>query len=349
MMSRRIARGDCSCLTTRVTGATLNRDVRNQPAIPKDFNTCMSTIYAYTYRTPRYSSTVAHRADTVSLVADHAEQALLTELMLTPKPGLVDRRNCGAHYDMNLQTSMASAGAIADWWPRFVNIGYEYGHIPANDFLPLVRAIGVLCEKAMMRATAGVKTHTGVIFSLGLLCAAAGRLSAQGIELTPHGLCAEVASICVGLVEREIVAQGEARTAGEKVFGRHGLTGASGEAASGYAMVRSIALPTYDRLRLRGIREELALLQVLLRLFAFNRDSNLVSRGGLAGLAYVREYAGKLLLEGGSLQPDGIKKMEAFDDQLIARHLSPGGSADLLAVTWFLAQFPKVHEGTDTR
>ena len=284
----------------------------------------------------------------MGLIAEYAEQALLTELMLTPKPGLVDRRNCGAHHDMNLQTFLSSAAAMAGWWPRFVDIGHAYAHVPAQDFLPLVRPAGLLCEKAMMRATSGVNTHRGVIFSLGLLCAAAGRLSAQGIALTRDRLCIEVAEICVGLVERELDATDTQRTEGENVFRRYGLSGARGEAASGYATVRTVALPVYERLRLDGIREEVALLQVLLRLLAFSSDTNLVSRGGMAGLHYVRAYAQKLLREGGVLI-DGVKKMAAFDDALIARHLSPGGSADLLAITWFLAQLPAVPECTEPR
>jgi triphosphoribosyl-dephospho-CoA synthase len=153
-------------------------------------------------------------------------------------------------------------------------------------------------------------------------------------------MCSEVGSICVGLVDRELNGRQEAHTAGERVFQRYGLSGARGEAASGFERVRAAALPVYDRLRTDGIGEEIALLQVLLHLLAVNADTNLVSRGGLAGLNYVRAYARKLLREGGALTPDGAMKMAAFDDALIARHLSPGGTADLLGLTWFLAQFP---------
>ena len=284
-----------------------------------------------------------------TFAAAHAHRALLAEVMVTPKPGLVDQRNCGAHRDMDLHTFLASAHAIAPWWPRFVEIGYAFAHIPAREFLPLLRADGVRCEKAMLQATGGVNTHKGCIFSLGLLCAAAGRLLATGFELSREGLCAEVADICAGLVERELGSTEATKTAGERCFRRHGLTGARGEAASGFALVRSIALPAYDCSRLKGIGENVALLQVLLRLLAVNRDTNLVSRGGLAGLNYVRAYAGKLLLEGGAVAADGLEKMEAFDDALTARHLSPGGSADLLAVTWFLAQFPMIEREEDVR
>jgi triphosphoribosyl-dephospho-CoA synthase len=281
-----------------------------------------------------------HQATIIGLIASYADRALLTELLLTPKPGLVDRRNCGAHDDMNLETFLTSARAIAPWWPHFIALGCACAHMPARDFLPVVRPMGVLCERDMLEATGGINTHKGAIFSLGLLCSAAGRLFAQGIGMSRERLCAEVALICDGLVERELHGQEAMNTAGECSFKRYGITGARGEAASGFAQVRTVALPVYDRLLGEGVSEEVALLQVLLCLLAINDDTNLVSRGALAGLAYVRKYAGKVLREGGVLTIDGLKKMEAFDDELIARHLSPGGSADLLGVTWFLAKFP---------
>jgi triphosphoribosyl-dephospho-CoA synthase len=277
----------------------------------------------------------------MGLIAWFADQALRTELMLTPKPGLVDQRNCGAHCDMNLGTFLASADAIAPWWTHFVKAGYRCADIPVGDFLGWVRPAGVECENAMLEATGGVNTHKGAIFALGLLCSAAGRLLARNIDLSRERLCSEVGWICTGLVDRELRGMQATNNAGERSFRRYGMTGARGEAASGYAVVRIVALPVYDRFERDGASGSVALLQVLLHLMAVNADTNLVSRGGLAGLNFVREHSSKLLREGGVLAPDGLKKIEAFDAELIRSHLSPGGSADLLAVTWFLSRFPR--------
>lgn len=275
----------------------------------------------------------------VTDVAAFADAALLTEVMLTPKPGLVDRRNSGAHRDMNLQTFLASARAIAPWWPRFVETGYNSCDLPIHAVLPLVRSVGVRCEDAMIHATEGVNTHKGAIFSIGLLCAAAGRLTGRAIELTRDRLCVEVARICLGIVERELDSVIAPRTAGERMFKQYRFAGARGETASGFLLTRSTALPLYERLRIAGVGADRALLHALLHLLAVNRDTNVVSRGGLAGLIYVQNYARRLLDSGGALANDAVDKLAEFDDALIARNLSPGGSADLLAVTWFLAQF----------
>jgi triphosphoribosyl-dephospho-CoA synthase len=300
----------------------------------------MSSIQPNKYKAVLGSLALVHQAATIRLIPSYAHQALLTEVMLTPKPGLVDQRNSGAHRDMNLQTFLASARAIEPWWSRFVALGHACAHMPARDFLPLARPAGVLCEQAMFGATGGINTHKGAIFSLGLLCSAAGRLLGKGVELDRERICSEVAQICVGLVDRDLTGEQTPTTAGERSFRRYGITGARGEAASGYAMVRTVALPVYDCVRRQGFSESVVLLQVLLHLLAVNEDTNLISRGGLDGLNYVRDYASKLLREGGVLTQEGLTKLKAFDDELIARHLSPGGSADLLAITWFLARFP---------
>src|ERR1700752_639364 len=133
-------------------------------------------------RLPSWSSLAADRARTVGQISSHAHRALVVELMLTPKPGLVDRRNCGAHCDMDLDTFVASARAITPWLQRFVEIGRAHADVPARRFLPLLRASGVRCERTMLQATGGVNTHKGAIFSFALLCAAAGRLIARAEE-----------------------------------------------------------------------------------------------------------------------------------------------------------------------
>lgn len=272
-------------------------------------------------------------------LAHLAHRSLLHEVLLTPKPGLVDRRNCGSHRDMDLSSFLASARAIAPWFRRFFEHGLDGCSVPADLFLAGLRADGMACERAMLHATGGVNTHKGSIFAFGLLCAAAGRLVGQGRALRREPLCTEVAAICAGVVE-ELRRPGEAGTAGEHLYRRHGLTGARGEAASGFATVRNHALPAFERLRPHG--SQVALHGALLELLAFNPDTNVVSRGGLAGLAFLQSKAMRLRRDGGVAAPDYLRQLAALDDEAIRRNLSPGGSADLLAVTWFLAHLPAV-------
>ncbi|WP_413728771.1 triphosphoribosyl-dephospho-CoA synthase CitG [Sodalis sp. RH19] len=264
-----------------------------------------------------------------------AAAALREEVMLTPKPGLVDGRNNGAHRDMDLPLFMQSITAIAPWFGRFIALGGRCAGMPAERVLAEIRPTGLACEHAMFAATGGVNTHKGGIFSLGLLCVAAGRLSGMGQALTRSGLCADVAAICARLVATELAGCRRAATVGEHIYLRHGLTGARGEAARGFATVRDHALPAWDRLLAVGTERESALLHCLLVLMAHNPDTNLVARGGLGGLRFVRGYARRLLADGWREQD-----LEVMDRALTRRNLSPGGSADLLAVMSVLARFP---------
>ena len=282
----------------------------------------------------------SHAEAMAALVCDLAIEALHREVMLTPKPGLVDRRNSGAHRDMTLSTFMASGAAIRPWFPLFFDKGLKTAARPIAEVLPMLRADGVACECAMVSATEGVNTHKGAIFSFGLLIAAAGRRFALGGALKPEAVCSDVAAMTTGLVERELRRANRSTTAGERLYRRHGLTGARGEAASGFATVRAHALPVLLSTWLTTGDERLGLLAALLALLAHNRDTNLVARGGIDGLAYVQAHARSLIERGGATAPDFPEAMTRFDDALIARNLSPGGSADLLAVTWFLARLP---------
>ena len=178
--------------------------------------------------------------------------------------------------------------------------------------------MGLACEQAMYAATNGVNTHKGGIFALGLLCFAAGRVK----NVSAESLCCEVSNICRGLVSRELAARSGQATAGERQFKQYGLTGARGEAESGFATARK-ALAQWNGLSLHGL---------LLRLMAVNQDSNLVSRGGMEGLRYVQGYARELLDNGWDREA-----LSRMDNALIERNLSPGGSADLLSVGWVLS------------
>jgi triphosphoribosyl-dephospho-CoA synthase len=282
-------------------------------------------------------------------IGQFAYQALLAEVRLTPKPGLVDQRNTGAHRDMDLGTFERSADAIAPWLPRFVTEGREHAWAPAHTFLSLIRPAGVLCERAMFEATAGINTHKGSIFSLGLLCAVIGRLQTKGEPVCTEWICREAAAVCHDLVEQELECEHNPQTAGERLFRELGLTGARGEAASGYVTVRRHALPVLRLMRQAGADEETALMQATLLLLAFNNDTNLVSRGGMEGLTYVRDCAQRLLRQGGVFQPAWRQRLESFDDALLARNLSPGGTADLISVAWFLSCFPESLEGSGLR
>lgn len=267
-----------------------------------------------------------------------AYQAMLQEVNLTPKPGLVDRVSNGAHRDMTLQHFYQSAEAISPYFKAFIQAGITHYQQPETEILALIRPIGIACEQAMFTATHQINTHKGSIFSLGLLCVAIGRTLANQQPLSANSLCKQVARFCQGMTERELQRQNTQLTAGQRLFIQHGLTGARGEAESGFQTVLTVSLPVYLELCQQNIPQELALHQALLNLLAHNDDTNVVSRGGLEGLSWLKNHAQQLINSGGIFNTQSIQLIEEFDQLCIEKNLSPGGSADLLILTWFLAQ-----------
>ncbi len=273
-----------------------------------------------------------------------AWRAMIAEVNLSPKPGLVDRVNCGAHRDMALADFYCSASAIRAWLPRFIGYGAVSASLPEQGVLPGLRPLGIACEKAMFRATAGVNTHKGTVFSLGLICAAIGRLYQSRQALKPETVCAAAAAFCHGLTRRELELNTQQHTAGQRLYRQLGLSGARGEAEAGYPLVIRHALPHYRSLLGQHRDPELALLDTLLLLMAINGDTNVASRGGAEGLHWLQQQAKTLIRNGGIRTPADLAALQQFDRQCIARNLSPGGSADLLIVTWFLAHLPQFNQ-----
>ena len=249
-----------------------------------------------------------------------ASFALMTEMQLTPKPGLVDMDNSGAHTDMDISTFDRSWRALEPYWAAFARIGQE-GADPAR-----LQQAGIEAEQAMLEA-AGVNTHKGAIFSLGILCCAAGAL---GEDLTRTALLDKAAGLGRYFLD-QMKKDPPTDTGGGQQYMRYGLTGARGEAAAGFPSVREVALPAMLEARKDGASWADAELHALVHLIAHVQDSNIIRRAGMDGQQWASEQA-QGLLDSGYTHGD----LRAMNDRFVARNISPGGSADLLAATIFV-------------
>lgn len=270
-------------------------------------------------------------------VANLVNQALLTEARLTPKPGLVDQADNGAHQDMNLATFLLSSQALYSFWAAFVYQGIKTAQQPVAQILAELRPLGLQAELAMFNATQGINTHKGSIFAFGLTCAALGRLFAQQSSFNWQTLSSLIAQMCQG-ISQELEQPTQSATAGIKIYQHYGIKGARGEAEQGFPLVQ-YALS--ELLQQNDYDEQHRLLLALLQLFANNQDTNVIHRAGMEGLNWFRSTAQQLLK-----QEQVITKIEVlqqalntFNQQCIHHNISPGGSADLLALSWFIYQF----------
>lgn len=240
-----------------------------------------------------------------------AEQALLLEALVTPKPGLVDRENSGAHRDMDIFSFAMSAAALRSYFETCTRIGMRGGALDA------LRLPGRRAEEEMLRTTGGANTHKGAIFSLGILCCAAameGELFENAARIAHPAL-------------EELRQMQNPKTAGELQYAEFGFAGVRGEAAAGFPSVRSIALPALKEAILAGKSLNDAGLAALLRLMASVRDSNVLKRGGMAGQQSVWRAAR-------SAEPTA-EELRRMNEDFTQMNLSPGGCADLLAAAYF--------------
>lgn len=273
-------------------------------------------------------------------VATLAVESILYEVSATPKPGLVDRSNSGAHRDMDFFTFMSSAAALHSVFDEMVLAGVHAQHKPIKSMWPDLRKAGIKAEELMFSATHNVNTHKGEIFSLGILCGCAGWQFGIGEKLDADTLMGLAGELCEGLCAMEfsrIHDKAEVdQTKGERIYLRYGFTGIRGEAESGYLTVKSISLPRLRSFVRRNIPINDALVQTLLYLIANTVDTNVISRHDNDTAEYVREYAEKVIKRGGMFTIEGREALDKMDEDFIEKNISPGGCADLLAVTYFL-------------
>lgn len=237
-----------------------------------------------------------------------ALEAMLYEVASTPAPGLVDRVNSGAHQDMDFYSFMTSSSTLSLTMARTAQAWFNHNGLPLPALLPVLRVIGREGEAAMLASTRGVNTKKGLLFSLGILTAAAGWLKGQGLQCTVAAVLDSAAKIVVGIVERELESIAGKKisklTAGERLYQDYGITGIRGELVSGLSIVRNKAFPLLRKL--------------------LSSEFNINDTVGGMGTVKGRQMA------------------VALDNEFIGRNVSPGETADLLAVTWFLYRLEEV-------
>lgn len=247
------------------------------------------------------------------LIADLAERSLRQELDTTPKPGLVDKQDNGAHKDMDYALMSASISALR---PYLTRIAVESA---AEVNAAGIMSIGIEAEAAMLKATGGVNTHKGALFCIGLSIAAASFLACS-----------------TGTVEadsfRELVSRTASRipsaqsTHGAEAKRNFKVGGALENAREAYPELFTAWLPYYRSLEGDPYRCHKTLLYIMTDL----DDTNVLHRRGAEGLSHTKSEAARLL---GDFSLDGLSSMNR---DFIRENISPGGSADMLSLTMFI-------------
>ncbi|MEF7617501.1 triphosphoribosyl-dephospho-CoA synthase MdcB [Aquincola sp. MAHUQ-54] len=258
-----------------------------------------------------------------------ATLALHDELALAPKPGLVSFVDSGSHDDMDAHTFMRSLFALRHYFVQIAALGGQ-----GAPFEALQRA-GIEAEARMAAATGGINTHRGAIFTLGLLCAAAGAAARAGDALQPSTLRATLRQHWGDALQARC--RRTPTLPGGLAARRHGLRSASQEAALGFPVLFETAVPALAGGLRRGLGVQQARVDALFSVMAVLDDCNLAHRGGMAGLRHAQQAARGFLAQGGAGRPGGLEAAQAIHRDFVARRLSPGGAADMLAAAcWVL-------------
>lgn len=260
---------------------------------------------------------------TIPYIIGHlASMALQAELDTTPKPGLVDRNDNGAHRDMDHALMRRSIQALHPYFVRLAQIGFDNPQPRHYE----IQQVGIEAEQAMFKATGGVNTHKGALFSIGLAAVALGGMACSN-NAQLHSLSNSIASLASLFPDTS-------GTHGSKAKANNKLKGALDNAREGYPQLFKAWLPFYlDRL---AEGDRYALHKTLLRIMCDLDDTNIVYRTSMETMQEVQAEA-RRMLERIHETTHFEAALQAMNTDYIRRNISPGGSADMLSLVVFLS------------
>lgn len=265
-------------------------------------------------------------------ISSFAVQAMIYEVSCYPSPGLVSPVSSGAHKDMNFFTFVDSTSVLSKYLTLFVQEGLTGKS--NKEIFDSIRVIGVKAEKDMFLKTGGVNTHKGMLFLMGVACAAIGKAIYEKRDFK------QVKSIIMemtkGIVKSELFAlkEKDKLSHGEKLFLKYKTEGVRGEVERGMPTVFDFSLDFYKQNEDLSINDRLV--HTLIGIMQICDDSTIIYRHSPEVLEEVKEKSKEIINLGGMRTSEGRESINKLCDEFIRRNISPGGSADLLGVTVFL-------------
>lgn len=276
---------------------------------------------------------------TIPYIIGHlASMALQAELDTTPKPGLVDRNDNGAHRDMDHALMQRSIQALHPYFVRLAQLGFTDKQ-PCHDEIV---NIGIEAEREMFKATGGVNTHKGALFSIGLAAVAlAGESFCRITQAEGCGTMAyndvnskQIQSLSNSIASLARLFPDTNGTHGSKAKANNILKGALDNAREGYTQLFKAWLPFYiDRI---AEGDNYALHKTLLRIMCDLDDTNIVYRTSMETMQEVKTEA-RQMLDASRNIVNFDAALQAMNTDYIHRNISPGGSADMLSLVVFLS------------
>lgn len=274
------------------------------------------------------------------ILGDLALKAMILEVSAAPSFGLVSPLTSGSHKDMDYYTFLESSFTIKPYLKKMANFGYS--SFPLELIFKKIRKVGIEAEKKMFLATKDINTHKGMIFLMGIAVTAAAKahyenMGFQDISKIIVNMCSEIMEDFKDLKSKKSL------THGEKLYLEYGIKGIRGEVVGGLENIFSGGLDILEESLKKDSSINLAMIQTLIFFMKTLEDSTILHRHGVKILNEVKKDADFLLKKGGVYSENGLKEIMKMEKRYIELGISPGGSADSLAVTLFLYEIKKIN------
>ncbi len=304
---------------------------RNQSHDIKDIKMYFENKYK------EYLEYLNNRENIASILSDIATKAMIAEVSTYPSFGLVSPICSGSHKDMDYYTFLESSFAIKPYLKEMAKVGYSY--YSEEDTFKAIRKVGVEAEKAMFEATNNVNTHKGMIFLLGIVITSVAKVIFNNKEFKD---ISDVIKIMVKdiLEDFKNIDNKKDLTHGERLYKNFGFTGIRGQVKDGLAFIFDEVLEEYLNCSFDG--NDLYS-NTLIKLMSIVEDSTIVYRHDFDTLKKVQKDCKNLLAIGGISSDNGKILAIKLEKEYIQENISPGGSADLLAIVIFLGEVYKLY------
>lgn len=264
-------------------------------------------------------------------ISSFAIQAMLYEVACYPSPGLVSPISNGAHKDMDFFTFIDSTSALSKYLSLFVQEGFTENSY--KDIFNHIRTIGIEAENDMFIKTKGINTHKGMLFLIGVSCAAVGKAFFEKKNFSQ--IQCIIKEMTSGIVEKELslLKEKDNLSNGEKLYLKYKNEGVRGEVERGIPTVFHFSLDFFKQNADLSLNDRLV--HTLIGIMQRCNDSTIIHRHNPDVLEEVKEKAKEIMKMGGMKTSCGRKEINQLCEEFIEKNISPGGSADLLGVTVF--------------
>lgn len=272
------------------------------------------------------------------ILSELALKAILYEVASYPTPGLVSPISSGIHKDMDYFTFIDSAVALNRFFIETVEIAMKEEDY--KELFQKIRMVGMDAEKHMLKATCGVNTHKGLIFIM-IIALGATTLSLRK-EKDFSSIRSGIKAMTEGIVHRELVNLdcNKKLSYGEKIYIKYGIPGIRKEVESGLPIIFDYSLPLYSGNK--SLSKNDNIIHTLIGIMSRCDDTTLLHRKTIDTLEYVKNKAKEAMDLGGMNTELGKKAILEMDEEFMKLDISPGGSADLVAMTLFFYEVKKL-------